>query len=113
VDLEVDSEEKPYRIGVESLGFSGDWQNDRVAEAYQHLEQFRQQGLSICGHNFRRFNYPCLIRERPSFSPWQIVDTLELSVLAFPLQRLPISCGNASRSVCVPPHQLSKDYKLS
>jgi ATP-dependent DNA helicase RecQ len=98
VDLEVDSEEKPYRIGIESLGFSGDWQNDRVAEAYQHLEQFRQQGVSICGHNFRRFDYLYLIRERPGLSPWQIVDTLELSLLAFPLQRS---------------NSLGKDYKLS
>jgi ATP-dependent DNA helicase RecQ len=98
IDLELDSEEKPYRIGAESIKFSYDWQNEQVAEAYQHLAQIRQQGLLICGHNFRRFDYPHLIREEPSLSPWLIVDTLELSILAFPVQRS---------------HELSKDYKLS
>ena len=98
IDLELDSEGKPYRIGVESINFSHDWQNEQLVGAYQHLEQVRQQGLSICGHNFRRFDYLYLIRESPSLSPWSIVDTLELSILAFPVQRS---------------HELSKDYKLS
>lgn len=98
LDLEIDSEEKIYRLGLESPYFNGDWQNKEITEAYEHLDQLRQQGYSICGHNFRRFDYPHLIHEKPSLCPWPIIDTLELSVLAFPLQRS---------------HGLSKDYKLS
>ncbi len=50
------------------------------------------------GHNFRRFDYNYLIKQRYNCIDSLIIDTLELSILAFPLQSS---------------HKLNKEYKLS
>ncbi|HAJ63410.1 MAG TPA: hypothetical protein DCP31_32740, partial [Cyanobacteria bacterium UBA8543] len=58
LDLEVDSRENIYRLGVDSSILKEDFERESLAPAYQQLIQFKQSGLSICGHNFRRFDYP-------------------------------------------------------
>jgi len=96
IDLEVDLKEEIHRIGSASLILEQDF---KVIESAQtSLESLREQGLHICGHNFRRFDYKYLITRFPTLDPWVIIDTLELSIIAFPLERS---------------HKLNKDYKLS
>ena len=75
-----------------------DFPQENLTQAYENLTRFKNSGLTVCGHNFRRFDYPYLIQQQPQLSSWHIIDTLELSVLAFPLQ---------------PKHKLNKNYKQS
>ena len=96
IDLEVDLKEEIHRIGSASLILDQDFKIVESAQA--SLESLRDLGLHICGHNFRRFDYKYLITRFPTLDPWSIIDTLELSIIAFPLARS---------------HKLSKDYKLS
>ncbi|MGI0484992.1 RecQ family ATP-dependent DNA helicase [Pantanalinema rosaneae CENA516] len=96
IDLEVDQEKNIYRFGLVSRDLELD---TKVAEtAQESLEFFHKQGLQICGHNFRRFDYRYLIKSFSTLKHWLVIDTLELSVLAFPLERS---------------HKLNKEYKLS
>lgn len=97
LDLEVNFEGNIYSIGCSNNLEQNIWQQN-IDEAYAKLRALKQTGLSICGHNFRRFDYPYLIKQQPEFYPWQVIDTLELSILAFPLK--------AS-------HKLIKNYKQS
>lgn len=96
LDLEVNSLKKIYRIGLLSQKTSLDVFVENFSVAAQELNNCYQQGLSICGHNFRRFDYDYLIEQHPHFQSWLIIDTLELSVLAFPL---------------LASHKLNKQYK--
>ncbi len=96
VDLEVDQEEKIYRFGLVSRDLELD--TKVIETAQESLGLFHKQGLQICGHNFRRFDYRYLIESFPTLNHWLVIDTLELSVLAFPLDRS---------------HKLNKEYKLS
>src|SRR5262249_8686078 len=99
VDLEVDSQDQIYRAGVVYCGIRNDYRQGSIHGAVRQLTKLRQLGdTHLCGHNFRRFDYPYLVRQYPGLGQPRIVDTLELSVLAFPLQ---------------PHHRLAKDYKLS
>ncbi len=95
IDLEVDQEEI-YRIGLVCLPLELD--TKIIETAQESLESLYKQGLQICGHNFRRFDYKYLISSFPTLRPWLIIDTLELSILSFPLERS---------------HKLNKEYKLS
>jgi ATP-dependent DNA helicase RecQ len=96
IDLEVDTEDTIHRIGLVS---SGKEQDFKIVEAAQEdLESLHSSGLHVCGHNFRRFDYKYLISKFPTLKSWLITDTLELSILAFPLERS---------------HKLNKDYKPS
>ncbi len=96
IDLEVDLKEEIHRIGSATLILEQDF---KVIESAQtSLESLRDKGFHICGHNFRRFDYKYLITRFPTLDPWVIIDTLELSIIAFPLERS---------------HKLNKDYKLS
>jgi len=99
VDLEVDQEEKDvdpkgkiYRIGL----VFGD--QKPIEATPERLANLHKQGTQICGHNFRRFDYGYLTDRFPTLKPWLVIDTLELSVLAFPLERS---------------QKLNKEYKLS
>lgn len=97
VDLEVNSAGTIYAIGVH-----GDL-IDRCLEIQENdldlvLEEIQQSGRSICGHNFRRFDCNYIVKHKPEFENWSVIDTLELSILAFPLERS---------------HKLNKDYKQS
>ena len=96
IDLEINSSNKIYRIGLYHQQISLDIYEDNFSVAYEQLKSFKQQGISICGHNFRRFDYSYLIEQQYDFHPWSVIDTLELSILAFPLQ---------------PSHKLNKEYK--
>lgn len=62
------------------------------------MKKLKNSGLAVCGHNFRRFDYRYLVQQEPQLSCWHIIDTLELSLLVFPLLQS---------------HKLNKDYKQS
>jgi ATP-dependent DNA helicase RecQ len=94
VDLEVDSENKIFRIGLTDQDQQIDT-NDITGAISKLLPK---ENLLICGHNFRRFDYPHLLESYPDLSGLLIIDTLELSILAFPLEYY---------------HKLNKEYKLS
>ena len=96
IDLEVDQEEKIYRFGLVSRDLELD--TKVIETAQESLELFHKRCLPICGHNFRRFDYRYLIESFPNLNHWLMIDTLELSILAVPLERS---------------HKLNKEYKLS
>ncbi len=98
LDLEVSDEGNVYRVGILSQDLAEDVLYKNLTHAYEKLIQLKNKGFLACGHNFRRFDYPYLIKQQPQLSTWQNIDTLELSVLAFPLQES---------------HKLNKDYKQS
>lgn len=98
LDLEVDRQDNIYRLGLETTVQEQDFSSDALEKAYKLLTCLKESGWSVCGHNFRRFDYPHLLKQVPKLKSWKIIDTLELSVLAFPLQ---------------PSHKLNKEYKLS
>ena len=98
LDLEIGANDQIYRLGlVNPLGV---W--DVALTAAQpvqaELMRLQQSGSLVCGHNIRQFDWPYLLRHWPDLGQLQIIDTLELSILALPLQ---------------PSHKLQKDYKLS
>jgi ATP-dependent DNA helicase RecQ len=97
LDLEVNYDGQIYSLGWESSTGEEICQGD-LEPAYHRLHELKQGGLSVCGHNFRRFDYDYLIKKKPELHPWLVVDTLELSILAFPLK---------------PSHKLEKEYKQS
>lgn len=98
VDLEVNFSNKIYRIGLFHQKIALDASENNFILAFQELADFKERNIYLCGHNFRRFDHQYLIQQRADFIDWLIVDTLELSILAFPLQ---IS------------HKLNKEYKQS
>ena len=98
LDLEINGEGNLYRIGLHCQNWSDDIFQRDLDFAWGRLKEFKEKGLVICGHNFRRFDYGYLIEQQPELYPWEIIDTLELSLLAFPLE--------AS-------HKLNKEYKPS
>ncbi|NEU84059.1 RecQ family ATP-dependent DNA helicase, partial [Nostoc sp. UIC 10630] len=98
LDLEINSDKNLYRIGLVSLNLTKDFYPENLNQAYEEIRKLKNSNLAVCGHNFRRFDYPYLIEQEPELSSWYIIDTLELSILAFPLQES---------------HKLNKDYKQS
>lgn len=96
IDLEVNQEETIHRIGLVSTLLEID--SAEIEAQREELELLHQSGLTICGHNFRRFDYKYLLERFPDFKPWLTIDTLELSVIALPLEHS---------------HKLNKEYKLS
>ncbi|RCJ28752.1 DEAD/DEAH box helicase [Nostoc sp. ATCC 53789] len=98
LDLEINTENNIYRIGLVSLNLTKNFYQENLNQAYEEMRKLKNSNLSVCGHNFRRFDYPYLIEQEPQLSSWHIIDTLELSILAFPLQHS---------------HKLNKDYKQS
>jgi ATP-dependent DNA helicase RecQ len=98
LDLEINSKNNIYRIGLVSLNLTKDFYQENLNQAYEEIRKLKSSNLAVCGHNFRRFDYPYLIEQEPQLSSWHIIDTLELSILAFPLQHS---------------HKLNKDYKQS
>ena len=98
LDLEVGAGDEIFRLGYCS---PAGWQQASPATAqaiYAELLQRQAHRELICGHNIRRFDQVHLQRQWPALQSLLLIDTLELSVLAFPLA--------AS-------HRLQKDYKLS
>ncbi|MCG6137162.1 MAG: RecQ family ATP-dependent DNA helicase [Nostoc sp. LLA-1] len=98
IDLEINKHNNIYRLGLVSPKLTNDFFQENLNQAYEELITLKNSGLSVCGHNFRRFDYPYLIQQEPKLSSWYIIDTLEISILLFPLQQS---------------HKLNKDYKQS
>jgi ATP-dependent DNA helicase RecQ len=98
LDLEVDLKGQIFSYGLVTSTFSLKATPDQTNEVYRHLVTLNKSQGILCGHNFRRFDQVHLLRQWPALASLRIVDTLELSVLAFPLE---------------PSHRLHKDYKLS
>ena len=98
LDLEVGVQENIYRLGFVSPNIAQDFSSENLTQAYEKLIYLKNNGLSVCGHNFRRFDHPHLIKQIPELLDWNIIDTLELSILASPL---------------LPSHKLNKEYKQS
>ncbi|MBW4565204.1 MAG: RecQ family ATP-dependent DNA helicase [Mojavia pulchra JT2-VF2] len=98
LDLEVNNESDIYRLGLVSPNLVKDFSQEGLSQAYEQLIKLKDSGLSVCGHNFRRFDYSYLVQQEPQLSSWNIIDTLELSIILFPLQ---------------PSHKLNKEYKQS
>lgn len=99
VDIEVNpSSDRIYRMGLVAMPDTFDYPEHHLHDGYAALVALRSNQVRVCGHNFRRFDQKYLATQRPELANWDIIDTLELSLLAYPLQ--------AS-------HRLSKDYKLS
>lgn len=98
LDLEVNSSDSIYRMGLSYREIALDAFEDDFYQVYQQLITLKQENISICGHNFRRFDTKYLNKQKPNFIDWLVIDTLELSVLAFPLESS---------------HKLNKEYKLN
>ncbi|MDZ7965885.1 MAG: RecQ family ATP-dependent DNA helicase [Nostoc sp. DedSLP03] len=98
LDLEVNNDNQIFRIGLVSPNLTKDFLEESLNQAYEEIRKLKNSNLAVCGHNLRRFDYPYLIEQEPQLSSWHIIDTLELSILAFPLQHS---------------HKLNKDYKQS
>lgn len=98
LDLEVNAEDQIHCFGLLSSTHALKVQPDRAIEIQQQLLHLQQTGELLCGHNIRRFDHRYLICQWSELDDLLLLDTLELSVLAFPLE---------------PSHKLQKDYKLS
>lgn len=98
LDLEVDLKGHIFNYGVLSSVLSVKADPGQRDSIYHHLVALQDSQSIVCGHNFRRFDQVHLLRQWPDLASLQIIDTLELSLLAFPLE---------------PSHRLQKDYKLS
>jgi ATP-dependent DNA helicase RecQ len=98
IDLEIGTDKSIYRLGVESLDLTFDLHSENLEQLERQLNYWKKQHFSIAGHNFRRFDAHFFFKQYPDIAPWQLIDTLELSVIIKPLQLS---------------HKLHKDYKLS
>lgn len=98
LDLEVDLEGEIFSYGLLSADSAFQAPPEQAPDVLSQLmHTLHTQGL-LCGHNIRRFDQVHLTRQWPELDALQIIDTLELSLLAFALE---------------PSHRLQKDYKLS
>lgn len=98
LDLEIGANDQIYRLGLVSPRGEWDVTLKNAQPIQTELLHFQHRGGVVCGHNIRQFDCPYLSRQWPDLAHLQVIDTLELSVLALPLQ---------------PSHKLQKDYKLS
>jgi ATP-dependent DNA helicase RecQ len=98
LDLEVDLKGHIFSYGLLSPDISLKAAPDQSDQIHRQLLALGESQGILCGHNFRRFDQLHLLRQWPELGSLPIVDTLELSVLAFPLE---------------PSQRLHKDYKLS
>ncbi|MEB3336654.1 MAG: RecQ family ATP-dependent DNA helicase, partial [Leptolyngbyaceae bacterium] len=98
LDLEVSAEEQIYCFGLLSSTHALKVSPNQASVVHEHLIKLQATGGILCGHNIRRFDQRYLLQQWAELQYLAIIDTLELSVLAFPL---------ASS------HRLQKDYKLS
>jgi ATP-dependent DNA helicase RecQ len=98
LDLEVDLKGQIFSYGLLSSTHTVQAAQEQAKDVHSQLIHALQTQGTLCGHNFRRFDQVHLTRQWPELDPLQIIDTLELSLLAFALE---------------PCHRLQKDYKLS
>ncbi|MCT7953218.1 RecQ family ATP-dependent DNA helicase [Ancylothrix sp. C2] len=83
LDLEVNGDGEIFKLGW--IYLAEEVCQDNVELGLSQLVELKEVGLQICGHNFRRFDCLYLIKKLPQLSSWLVVDTLELSVLTYPL----------------------------
>ncbi|RUT05164.1 hypothetical protein DSM106972_039850 [Dulcicalothrix desertica PCC 7102] len=86
VDLEVGAQENAYCLELVSNDMADEFAIENLIQAFEKLTCPENCSLRVCGHNFRREHHPRLVKVAPQLSNCQIIDTLELSVLAFPLE---------------------------
>lgn len=98
LDLEVDLTGMIYRWGLVSHTASLEVDSANASQIHEQLTTLQRSNGALCGHNIRRFDSLHLTRTWPDLALLPVIDTLELSVLAFPLQSS---------------HKLHKDYKPS
>jgi len=98
LDLEVNSTGHIIEIGLVSPYFQQRYSKEDLESLKAILLQLQRQGLTVIGHNFRRFDFPYLIEWLPELSSLTVLDTLELSVILYPLAES---------------HRLQKNYKPS
>ena len=98
LDLEVDPTGTIYCFGLVSPNASLEVDQAQANQIYDQLVILHRRSGGLCGHNIRRFDQLYLNQKWADLATLPIIDTLELSVLAFPLQ---------------PSHKLHKDYKPS
>ena len=98
IDLEVNSADVIHRMGLVAPPDELDFTRSRLHDGYAALVALHARHIAACGHNFRRFDHVYLAALRPELQNWSIIDTLELSLLVYPLQMS---------------HRLSKDYKFT
>jgi ATP-dependent DNA helicase RecQ len=100
LDLEVNEEtQEIYRYGlVTPDGANLNVCSERDDLVLRALQDIQSSFSLLCGHHIRRFDHPHLLKKWADLSKLRLIDTLELSVVAFPLE---------------PSHRLSKRYKPS
>ncbi|BDA73648.1 hypothetical protein CAL7716_078140 [Calothrix sp. PCC 7716] len=86
VDLEDGAQENAYCLEFVSDDITDEFAIENLIQAFEKLTCPENCSLRVCGHNFRREHHPRLVNVAPQLSNCQIIDTLELSVLAFPLE---------------------------
>ncbi|OKH44456.1 hypothetical protein NIES2101_28220 [Calothrix sp. HK-06] len=115
VDLEVGAQEDEYYLRFASdYDIADKLAIENLVQAFEKLTCPESFSLRVCGHNFRREHYPRLVDVAPQLSNCQIIDTLELSVLAFPLEPT-FKLNNFSKSgqyYCSSPLENARATKL-
>lgn len=96
IDIEVNSQDKIYRLGLDYQDINLDIFATDFDKFEKLIPQLQENKLSICGHNYRRFDNKYLQKKYIQLNSFLNIDTLELSILAFPLE---------------PCHKLNKEYK--
>jgi ATP-dependent DNA helicase RecQ len=86
LDVEIDAEVKIFRFGLVSPLGSWDLDATQAGQVQAHLRFLCQNQRVLCGHNIRRFDLPHITRQWVELKPLRTIDTLELSLLAFPLE---------------------------
>ncbi|MEH2093207.1 hypothetical protein [Nostoc sp.] len=76
LDLEINSEKDIYRIGLVSLNLTKNFYQENLNQAYEEMRKLKNSNLAVCGHNFRRFDYPYLIEQEPQLSSWHISNKI-------------------------------------
>jgi hypothetical protein len=98
VDIEVDSHDEVYQVGIVTKDYQRVYSREQFDEAGETLSNLKMDHPFLCGHNIRRFDKPYIDRLWPELKWKRMIDTLELSHLVDPLK---------------PSHRLTKHYKTS
>lgn len=103
VEAHPEKDDQIFAIGAVRSGSSDAFNSAcspaKAASVAASLNRFAREGRALLGHNIRRHDVPLLRAQLPQLEclRWPVLDTLELSALAFPSN---------------PYHRLVKGYKL-
>ena len=98
IDLEVDARNTIQACGILAGAYAQASPKEDIAVALSHLRLILTEPRLLVGHHARQFDLPYLVRCDTAFAHSPLIDTLELAVLALPLQQT---------------HRLDKTYKLT